>query len=566
MIVKRFSVIAWVVASVVLLGIGAAWAQPIEIEYWGKWGGITGRNVERILIEQFNKKYEGIYKATGIETNVREKLPVAVAANTPPDVVKIDRFRLGSYALMGILQPLDDLIAREGMDLDEFYPAAVAESRYEGSCFAIPWTIDDRAMFYNVSSFDAVGLDSNNPPTTWEEVEEAGRKLESFTSEGHVQRMAIVPTRGNWGFLGWLWAAGGKLLDETGRKVLFNGPEGLKALVWEEEWLHRYGGAGAIDQAWNSLGGFEGGAVAMHMEGSFYAGVLIDNNPGLSWRTANPPRPSGLEDEPVTWSGGHGFAIPAGVTGERRQAAWEFIKFYTSHEAQVRLGVGSKGWIPALRSAATDDEFLGELPEMRTFVSLMGYTRFRPVTPFGDQFYAAVGDTQRLLVAGEESPEEILQITAAKAQAVLDEGWADPLGLKEKERIRAITESGYSIRIGAEDAVDYGDGAPALGDNTVTHGWNKGYFDYEFSVPKGKEGCYTLYAYVATWGDATRVFTIDGESFEHTFPGNNTWDQYNLLKVKEGIQLSAGLHTVRIAVGSNWLNLDYVLFVRQESD
>jgi len=401
-------------------------AAPVEIDYWGKWGGWFGNEVEDVIVAKFNEEYDGIYKVTAVEMDVMQKLPVAVAGNAAPGVVKVDRFRVGSYAAKALLQPIDSLIDRDGLDMDEFFPATRLEARFEGKTYGIPWNTDDRAMFYNVTIFNDAGLDPDNPPSTWEEVDVAARKIDQYGSDGELKRAGFFPHYGNWYFLGWLWAAGGRLLDETGRKVAWDSAEGLKAISWMVERLNRYGGEGAVSQCWSSAGGFEGGAVGMHMEGSWYPGHLNQYGDELDWLVANPPRPQELASVPITWSGGFALGIPAGVTGDEREAAWAFIRFYADHWAQKHLGVVSKGQMPALRSAATSDEFLDVYPEMTKFVYLMEDTKFRPVSPFGMELWSIYTDEiHALLREGAMSPQEILTTTASKAQAVLDEGWAN---------------------------------------------------------------------------------------------------------------------------------------------
>lgn len=410
--------------SLALLVMGTALAEEVKITYWGVWGGWFAKEVEQVVIDEFNKKYDGLYEVEGVEIDVLQKLPVAVAGGAPPGVVKVDRFRVGSYAVKGLLQELDNLIARDDVDLANFYPATVAESNFQGKYYALPWNTDDRALFYNVTLFNKAGLDPEHPPRTWEELDRMSLKLDEYNSDGQLVQAGLFPHYGNWYFVGWLWAAGGRLLDETGRKVAWDSPEGRKALTWMADYIDRYGGQGAIDYCW-SLGGFNNGSVAMHMEGSWNPGHLNDAVPDLDWRVADPPRPAELADEPVTWSGGFALGIPTGVTGKEKEAAWAFIKFYTSHWAQKHLGVVSKGQIPALRSAATSDEFLNCQPGMPTFVRLMEYTKFRPVSPFGKELWSIYTDeVHALLRAGEKTPVDILQSTAQKAQAVLDEGWA----------------------------------------------------------------------------------------------------------------------------------------------
>lgn len=410
-----------------LLIASVAGAQVIEIDYWGVWGGVS-HAVEMSIIEEFNRQYEGRIRVIGVEVpeGTDNKLPAAVAGGAPPAVAKVDRFRVGSFASAGLIQPIDDLIARDSYHFNEHYPATREETIYNGRTYAIPWNTDNRAMYYHIGLFEEAGLDINNPPRTWEEVEEAARRIDRWEPDGRLRQVGMVPHWGNWYFVAWLWAAGGDLLDETNRKVIWNSEEGVKALQWMKDRIDYYGGIGALDAFNGSFpsGAFMGERIGMHMEGSWNLGNLKDAGIQQNFLVANPPRPAGLEDTPMTWSGGFALAIPAGVTGPERDAAWEFIKFYTDHWAQTTFG-SQTGQIPSLRSAATSAEFLSIDPLIYKFVDLMAYSRFRPVVPAGGELWSQYTDrVHQLLTQGEMPVNQILDETARQAQIELDEAWA----------------------------------------------------------------------------------------------------------------------------------------------
>lgn len=423
---KAVNITLALLAGLLLLA-GTGGAQVIEIDYWGVWGGVS-RAVEMEIIEEFNRLYEGRIRVNGVEVpeGVDAKLPAAVAGGAPPAVAKVDRFRVGSFASAGLIQPIDDLIARDTYHFDEHYPATREETIYNGRVYGIPWNTDDRAMYYHIGLFQEAGLDINNPPRTWEEVDEAARKIDRWEADGRLRQVGFVPSWGNWYFVAWLWAAGGDLLDESNRKVIWNSPEGVRALQWMKDRLEIYGGIAELNafSANFPSGAWLGERVGMMMDGSWALGTLKDLGLTQNFMVANPPRPAGLEDTPMTWSGGFALAIPTGITGPERDAAWEFIKFYTDHWAQTTFG-SRTGQIPSLRSAATSVEFLSIDPLIHKFVELMAYSRFRPVIPVGGELWSLyVDEIHALLHAGEMPVEQILEETARQAQIILDEGWA----------------------------------------------------------------------------------------------------------------------------------------------
>ena len=279
MALRKFSVGVFLSLIGSLLFASVAGAQVIEIDYWGVWGGVS-RPVEMAIIDEFNRQYEGRIRVTGVEVpeGVDARLATAVAGGAPPAVAKVDRFRVGSFASAGIIQAIDDLIARDTYPFDEHYPATREETIYNGRTYGIPWNTDNRAMYYHVGLFQEAGLDVNAPPRTWEEVDEVARRIDRWEADGRLRQVGFVPSWGNWYFMAWLWAAGGDLLDETNRKVIWNSPEGVKALQWMKDRLDIYGGIDELNAFSGNFpnGAFLGERVGMMMDGSWALGSLKD--------------------------------------------------------------------------------------------------------------------------------------------------------------------------------------------------------------------------------------------------------------------------------------------------
>jgi len=410
-----------VVAAVCLLLSVAVTAAPVEIEYWGMWAG-RHLGYETAVIDKFNEEYEGRYRVVGIEMDVHEQLPVAVAAGVGPGVVKIDRFRTASYAHAGLIQSLQPFVERDGVDLSAFYPATISEATFDGHVYALPWDTDTRALYYNKDMFAEHGLDPDSPPRTWDDVTELNRTFERFGSDGNLTQAGLLEDRGNWGGIGWLFSAGVELLDESGRQVLWNTTQAEQALEFMQGSRRRYGSQ-AVNALWDGPG-FPNRGVAMALQVSGYAGNLETNAPDLNYGLAFPPRPEGLEDEPVSWSGGFAFSMPVGLSEEEKEAAWAFIKFWGSHWAQMQMAVNAR-YLPSLASAGRDPELWDRFPEIMFFSQVLPYSKWRPVSPFGDAVWGYISEISNSIIQGNgDTPvRSVLEDTARRAQAFLDEAW-----------------------------------------------------------------------------------------------------------------------------------------------
>lgn len=408
-------------SSVLLVAVGVASAKPVTITYWEPWAGVY-RAVNKTVIDAFNKEHEGRILVNIVQVpDVEEKVLTAMAGGAAPDLFKLDRFKVGSYAARNVIEPLDAYIKKDKIRQDAFFTAPWAENVYAGKTYGLPWNTDSRAMWYNKTLFKNLGLDYENPPKTWEEVNLTARKID-MVGDSKFQRVGFVPSVGNWFFLGWLWAAGGEMTSADGRKVAWDSEPGLRAANLITDAIMKYGGPNAVPKLPTDP---TSGKLGMWMEGSFWVGYLKDSGAmkKFDFGAGAPPRPAGLEKDATTWSGGFSLAIPKGA--KHPKEAWEFMKYYCGNRAaQALIGVQS-GQIPALKEAAYDERFIASHPTIKTFVNLLQKGRFRTVLPCGQQLWEVYNDElMDILTKGKKGPAEALTYTSKKAQLILDRAWA----------------------------------------------------------------------------------------------------------------------------------------------
>lgn len=411
---RFFPIQAAAVLLVLSLVAAGTLAEVVHIEY-----ASTSGAWEDAVIERFNTLYEGRIQVTKINMDT-EKLKVAVAGGAAPAVAYVDRFEISSLAAGGFLTPLDDFITRDGVRKEDFFPPAWEEGVFDGRVYGMPRNTDSRAMWYNKTLFEEAGLDSNRPPLTWEALYDYAMKL-TRSDANRLTQVGFAPHWGNFGFPGWLWAAGGELLDDTGRVVLWDDPIGIRTLHWMRGWIDTYGRA-ELDRFASEFQGssIHNGRLGMELN----TVSRWDSLKAVStweWGVAYPPRPEGLAETPISWSGGHGLVIPAG--SPNAEAGWEFIKFYTGTEGQTLVAQAAPR-MPVRLDVATQPEFQNVIPVMSTFVELMVYSRFRPTVPVSAQLYGIYSGEIGSLLLQNVPVEEILSESAKRGQLILDEGWA----------------------------------------------------------------------------------------------------------------------------------------------
>ncbi len=79
----------------------------------------------------------------------QQKFATAMGGGSAPAGVSMDRQLLATYAQKGFLEPLDECISANGIDMGQFYPDAVAEATWNGHVYGIPEFYTIREVYVN---------------------------------------------------------------------------------------------------------------------------------------------------------------------------------------------------------------------------------------------------------------------------------------------------------------------------------------------------------------------------------------------------------------------------------
>jgi ABC-type glycerol-3-phosphate transport system substrate-binding protein len=249
--------------------------------------------------------------------------------------------------------------------------------------------------------------------------------------DGKFQRAGFLAVDGNFYFLGWLLAAGGEVTDSAGKRIMWDSPAGLKAANFMVENANHYGGMSGVSAAKSgeTRAVTAGGRISSLVDVSSAIANILKSNPDIDLAASAPPRPTELANQPISWSGGFSYVIPASVPPDRVDAAWEFIKYVTSKETQVKAMDGSLlGRFPSRRSAILDRRYQEIQPpqmNLKLFFDLLSYSRFRPIVPNGESLWKIYYTQIRDMLLNKNIPaEQVLSETARLAQQSLDDAWA----------------------------------------------------------------------------------------------------------------------------------------------
>src|SRR5437870_11864245 len=81
--------------------------------------------------------------------------------------------------------------------------------------------------------FQAVGLDPDKPPLTWDDFRSYAKALKSSSVAGYSE--TSTSNQGGWHFTNWMYTAGGDMQSSDGTKATFNSSQGVSLLQLRKE-------------------------------------------------------------------------------------------------------------------------------------------------------------------------------------------------------------------------------------------------------------------------------------------------------------------------------------------
>jgi multiple sugar transport system substrate-binding protein len=317
------------------------------------------------LVDVYNKSHAVQAKVTIIPaSSFVQKLGTAASSGAGPDVSSIDLVFAPYFASAGALEDItavaDALPYKEALS-----PSHRRLGTFENATYALPFTAEASAIYYNKDLFKKAGLDPNKPPTNYAEMRAAAKKIRALGSDYYGFTFAGACGGCNvFEFAPHVWASGGDVLSEDGTKATLDTPQVTEALqFYRDLWSD-----GSVPSAAKNDAGtqqvplFTSGKVGMVTLGAFAIPTMekAKINFGVT------PIP-GKDGGQASFAGGDVISV---ITGTKNKAgAEDFVKWATDEEAQTFLA--KNGSVP-VRTDLVPKIYASQGPAYKVFGDLMG--------------------------------------------------------------------------------------------------------------------------------------------------------------------------------------------------
>jgi sn-glycerol 3-phosphate transport system substrate-binding protein len=349
----------------------AAADAPVEITFWHGLNVDNQTAVEQ-LVADYNASQDRVVVRPENQGGYLETIDKFFQSGVDdrPAVVMFPEYTVQRAIDSRALIPVEACTSAAGYDLSQFQPATITAYSAAGVDWGMPFNVSNPVLYYNKNMFVEAGLDPEQPPQSLEELRAYSQQLvDSGAAAYGIALDSGADSGGGWYIEQWfanmdeLYADNGNGRLAPATEVLFDGPAGVEMLSFVQglvtDGLAVYVGdnAGGADQLLKLADEAEPAAMAVSTSAGLgtvlntLAGGLV---PGLGPEDVGVgplPGPSGT---PTALVGGAALYVSDGKTDAETAAAWDFISYMVSAEAQS-LFATLTGYVP-VRYDALDVE------------------------------------------------------------------------------------------------------------------------------------------------------------------------------------------------------------------
>ncbi|TCJ15629.1 sugar ABC transporter substrate-binding protein [Rubrobacter taiwanensis] len=338
-------------------------------EFTGALSVLMGSHMEPV--REVARMYEGEY---GVEPQIEEvttpdlrsKVTTAfLARRSPWDSVFLTAELGAEVADKGWLVEATEMIGRV-REQGTLVERSLGAATYEGTIYAVPWTIGCPILHWNKRLLADAGLDPEAPaewhrtPNSWDTMVEFAREVTDVDRNIYGLTDAWAGTHVLWTWGSLLQMHGGSFLDEDGQPAM-NSEAGIAATEKLVDLLHTHE---VIDPAvttytwvFDASPGFLNGNRAFFITWPFIADLASSaEDSNIAGENGFAPNPA--VETSASVDGSEYFAVP--VYSENEDEGWRFIELLSSLEGQ-RV-VAESGWAPIHAELLEDEALLERFP------------------------------------------------------------------------------------------------------------------------------------------------------------------------------------------------------------
>ena len=402
----------------------------IEINFWHAMGGVNGEATEA-LVKAFNESQDEIVVKSeyqGTYDDMITKLKATMQSGNMPDVCQMYDIGTKFMTDSGYAVPVQDMFESTGYDPSTVMDIITSYYTVNGKQMAMPFNVSTPMLYYNKDVFKAAGLDPEKPPKTYDEVLEYSKK---------IVESGAAPVGFAQAIYGWFFE---QQIAGQG-KYYANNENGRKDAATAVDFVDN--GAGLkIFETWKKLmdSGYAAnyGSTTADTQTAFFAGqtaMIIESTAILKNATNSSDFEIGTGYLPKIEENPDGGVIIGGASlwmmdnkdEARKNAAWKFIEYSTTPEAQANWSM-STGYFAINPAAYETPDMKAFIEANPNFVTAINQLKDTPVNGYTAGVLSGVATESRTIFNeamektydGTYTPEEAVKFLADKVNSAIE--------------------------------------------------------------------------------------------------------------------------------------------------
>jgi multiple sugar transport system substrate-binding protein len=371
------------------------------------------------LVKAFNASHKTLKIDLTLvpDASLVQKYSLAASSGSGPDLVSTEIGTIATFTPTGWFQNITSLV--DSLPYKKYLsPAHLSQGSFDGQVYGVPFTADVSVLYWNKTLFQKAGLNPNDPPTNWAQIQADASKVRTlggnyygyFFSGACAGCMAFT-------MLPYVWADGGNILEENsavGTPTLYPNTAMENTLSF----FRKLWQSGAVaptaktENGTNQFGLFFSGKIGMFVQGTYPFAVLKNQYKDINFGVELVPSTDGSSH--ASYVGGDDLSITKyAQSGAKTALLW----FETTGESML----ASLGVLPT-RSDIADATYATQDPRQAVFVSALGVGHtprstkastvlFDNTGPFGQMIQSAIfgtGSISAAMQAGQSSAMQLM--------------------------------------------------------------------------------------------------------------------------------------------------------------
>ena len=295
--------------------------------------------------------------------NLKDALKAAIPTGQGPDLFIWAHDWIGEFAEAGMLEPIDDYVTQD--ILNELAPAAQEAIQYKDHYYAMPFAAETVALIYNKDMI-------SEPPKTFEEMKAIMEQYNDPDNEKYGIAYPVNP----YFISAWVHAFGGYYFDDKTEMPGLDKPETAEGFEFFFQNIWPYMAPTADYNTQQSI--FLEGRAPMLVNGPWSINDIKKAGINFGVVPLPPINKNGEEYWPRPYGGVKDIYFAKGM--KNKEAAWLFVKWFTTSPEVIKQLSLQLGYIPVLTPVLDDPEIQND-PVIYGFGQAVQHMYLMPKSP-----------------------------------------------------------------------------------------------------------------------------------------------------------------------------------------